>query len=103
MKILQTSNKILQTKMSKMPESRLKIVGEIDGYVEQMLADGRANLESLAKLYKTKVNIAQKGDAVLVNAGPRTSMFNLKDLKHGNEFYENIINNIRENGKILLK
>ena len=92
-----------QAKMPKIPEARIKVSGAVDGYVEQMLADGNAKLQQIAELYKTKVNIAQKGDAVLVNAGPKTSVFNLKDMKHGNDFYENIISNIKENSAILVR
>ena len=103
MNINAINNQSFQAKMPNIPESRIKISGKVDGYIEQMLNKGNAKLESIAKTCKTRVNIAQKGDTVFVNAGPKTSLFNLSEMKHGNEFYENIISNIKENGNILAR
>ena len=103
MNINAINNQSFQAKMPSVPESRIKVTGKVNGYVEQMLNEGSAKLESIAETCKTKVNIAQKGDTVFVNAGPKTSLFNLSEMKHGNEFYENIISNIKENGNILAR
>lgn len=103
MKINAINNQSFQAKMPNIPELRIKVTGKVNGYVEQMLNEGNAKLESVAEMCKTKVNIAQKGDTVFVNSGPKTSFFNLSEMKHGNEFYENIISNIKENGNILAR
>ncbi len=103
MNIKAISNQVFQGKMPQMPESRIKVLGKVDGYVEQMLAEGNSKLEAMAEMCKTKVYIAQKGNSLLVNAGPKTSLFNMKEMKHGNDFYENIITNIKENGNILAR
>ena len=103
MNISAINKQVFQAKIPNIPESRIKVTGNVDGYVEQMLNEGSAKLESVAEACKTRVNIAQKGDTILINAGPKTSLFNLNNMKHGNEFYENIISNIKENGNLLAR
>lgn len=89
-----------QAKVPKLPPERVKVVGKVNGYIEQMLNDGSAKLENIANIHKTDVRIAQKGDLVLVNSGPKTTYFDYKAMSKSDDFYQNIINNIRENSNI---
>ena len=85
-----------------LPNQRLKVVGKVDSYVDQMLREGFGEIESLAEAYRVKtVKIAQKGENLLVNSGVKTTIFNMNKMKHGVEFYDKIVGNIRENGEVL--
>lgn len=90
------NNQAFQAKMPKI-EPRVKVVGKVNGYIEQMLNEGNALIENSAKLNQATVRIAQKGDQVLINAGPKTSFFDYKAMSNSKDFYENILKNIREN------
>ena len=97
MNINAVNNLNFQAKAPKIPEARVKVVGKVNGYVEQMLNEGNAKLENVANFYNTNVRIAQKGDTVLINAGPKTSFFDYKAMAKSEDFYKNIVDNIREN------
>ena len=85
-----------------LPNQRLKVVGKVDSYVDQMLREGFGEIESLAEVYRVNaVKIAQKGDSLLINSGVKTTIFNMNKMKHGDEFYDKIVGNIRENGEVL--
>ncbi len=102
MKINPVGRQGLQIAKSVLPESKVKIVGKVDGYVEQMLRESSFDFDILAEAYKVKdVKIAQKDNLLLVNSGVKTTFFDLKKMKHGSEFDDNIVNNIRENGEKL--
>lgn len=77
--------------------SRIKVVGKVDGYVEEMLNRGNQIINDAANLHKRDVTIAQRGDVLMVNSGVITSMFNMKDMKSGRDFFLNTISNIRAN------
>ena len=102
MKINPVGRQGLQVAKSVLPESKVKIVGKVDGYVEQMLRESSLDFDVLAEAYKVKdVKIAQKDNLLLVNSGVKTTFFNLNKMKHGSELDDNIVNNIRENGELL--
>ena len=81
---------------------RVKIVGKVDGYVEQMIRESLCDFESLAEAYKiNSIKLAQKNNLFLVNSGIKTKFFDLTKMKQGSDFDDNIVNNIRENGELL--
>ena len=102
MNINAINNQLFQGKMPKEPLSRIKIIGDVNGYIEQRIADGSNLIGNTAKLYNKEVKLAQKGDLLLINSGTKTTAFNWKQIENPKELYDSIINNIRENGKIIL-
>ncbi|MCM1004407.1 MAG: hypothetical protein NC408_08710 [Candidatus Gastranaerophilales bacterium] len=85
---------------AKMPVSRIKVMGEVDGYVDEMLNKGAREINNIANAHGKDVVIAQRGDSLMVNAGSVTSMFNMKEMESGKDFFTNIINNIRANSDV---
>ena len=84
--------------MSKAPITRIKQVGNLDGYSTEMLNRCYGEVESFARNYGKQVMISQKKDSILVNSGPITSTFNIHKLENPDrDFGQNIINNIRAN------
>lgn len=65
---------------AKVPNSRIKVVGEIDGYVDEMLNRGAREINNIANAHGKDVMIAQRGDSLMVNSGAVTSMFNMKEM-----------------------
>ena len=102
MKINPISRDGMQIAKSVLPESKVKIVGKVDGYVDQMLKDSLSDFECLAEAYKIKtLKIAQKDSLLLINSGVKTTFLDLKKMKQGTDFDDSIVNNIRENGEKL--
>lgn len=85
---------------AKVPVSRIKIVGTVDDYVHEMLREGAGQIHNIANAHGKDVFIAQRGDSLMVNSGTITSMFNMKKMERGRDFFNNIINNIRANSEV---
>lgn len=104
MNINAINNQVFQAKMPKTKpnELRVKVLGEVNGYIEKRLADGSAFYEKMARDYGiASLNLAQKGDYLLINAGgPKTTAYNWKKAEIGRDFDLAIVNNIRENSQI---
>ena len=104
MKINAINNQMFGAKkISAKDLSRIETVGKVNGYVEDMLCFGNKTLQEFAQGCNVMTKIAQKDKAIIVNSGPKTSVFNLGELKNGKEFYQNIMNNMKENGDILAR
>jgi len=83
--------------------NRIRITGNVDGYVETMLNKANADVNRLACFAKSNVIVAQKGDRIFVNSGTITSSFDYKKMKNADEFKRNIINNIVANKQVSQK
>lgn len=80
-------------------EPRVKVAGDINGYVQSMLDTYNAQLENEANLYKRNINIAQRDKALFVNSGTVTSKIDLKKLSNPKEFYIGIVDNLKANSE----
>ena len=54
-------------------------------------------LEEFAKRSNTTINLAQKGDLLLINSGQITSHLNLKKMDRSEDFYQKIYQNVKDN------
>lgn len=85
---------------AKIPTSRIKIVGEVDGYVDEIISRNAREIHNIADAHGKDVLIAQRGDSLMVNSGAVTSMFNMKEMDNDRDFFKNIIDNIRANSEV---
>lgn len=85
---------------AKIPTSRIKVVGKVNTYVDEMLNQAARDINNVANLHNRDVFIAQRGDSLMVNSGAVTSMFNMNEMESGRDFVMNIINNIRANSDV---
>lgn len=81
----------------------IRFTGEIDDYVRQTVDENWSVIGESAKKHGTTLNLAQRNDELLVNAGPLTTSFRMSKLAGVGEFLDKILNNIRYNYKIMTK
>lgn len=86
---------------AKTPEARIFVRGKVNNYVSEMLNTEKEKINNYAKLYDVNVNLAQKGDdLLLINSGVTTSSLRFSKMQKGSDFVKSIIDNIRLNGRI---
>ena len=76
-------------------KAEIKVIGELDGYAEQMInATSNAILHQADVYSRDSVKFAQKGDKLLINSGTITSVVNMKK---DNNIFRKIISNLQAN------
>lgn len=78
----------------------IKIINQVDDYVQEILNKYNAPLENHAKMYGKDIKIAQKENSVFINSGVITSSINLRKMSHARDFYRGIVDNLRVNSEI---
>ena len=89
---------------AKLPVSRIKYATNIhnrelpvDNYVKEMLANYGSEIEKLANYLGKDVVIAQKGNLLLANSGPRTTVIDMRKMEHGRDLINGITHNLKIN------
>lgn len=90
-----------KTSMAKDLDTRIFVKGKVNNYVSERLNTEIERISNYAKLHNVKVNLAQKGDdLMLINSGAVTSSLRFSKMESGRDFLRSIIDNIRLNSQI---
>ena len=77
---------------------RFQIVGELGGYMEEMMKDLAPEICRLTSY--APIKIAQKGDMLLCNSGAYTTFLNLKKMESSREIMNMIVENVHKNNAV---
>lgn len=90
---------------AKLPVSRIKFARDIhnvelpvDNYVKEMLAEHGSKIENAANYVNRDVVLAQRGNLLLANSGPKTSVIDMSKMNKGDDLIDGIIHNLSING-----
>lgn len=99
MNILPVNSMNNNTFGAKLPghKAEIKVIGELDGYAEQMLDAVYGAVLHQADVYsRDSVKFAQKGDKLLINSGTITSVMDMKKERF-RDFFKKVLSNIQAN------
>lgn len=89
---------------AKLPVSRIKIARDlnnaelpINNYVREMLEQHGAEIEKVADYVGKDVVLAQRGNLLLANSGPRTTVIDMSKMNSGRDLINGITHNLKIN------